>query len=350
MNKKEVFKILIISTLTVLFAAALIKSPEPFAKGIRDAMQVCIETLVPSLVMFMALSHFAAYSGLCDLFGALTGKAVKKLFNLPEISAGIILMSFIGGYPVGAKMTSLLLGEGKITKQSAKRLNLFTVNAGPAFIIGAVGNGFYGSAKIGIILYLSSLAASVTIGLLSGLVFKEKSSEAESGKYIVSSPAAAFTKAVTGAAYSVLKICVWVLFFGGVTGFISSLSESDAARLLCSFSEVTNGVKMCSQTYSLPFVSALISFGGISVMFQILSDTEKSGAGFLTLLISRSAAGVFSYIFSLLLLKAFHIDSEVFAGFSQTVGVPYSVSLSGSVCTVIMCVLAIFEVDTRKKV
>ena len=98
------------------------------AKGIRQGLSAACELLVPSLLPFMVLSSFLIRSGLSDYFGRCCGRMTRHWFRLPPETAGTILLSFIGGFPVGAKCVRLLYEQRKITAAQAEQMMLFSLS------------------------------------------------------------------------------------------------------------------------------------------------------------------------------------------------------------------------------
>ena len=81
----------------------------------------------------------------------------------------VVLLSLIGGYPMGAKSIAGLLEQGRLDRATAQRMLPFCCCAGPSFIITAVGSGMFGSAQAGILLYLVQLFVSILLGAVLGM-------------------------------------------------------------------------------------------------------------------------------------------------------------------------------------
>ena len=136
----------------IVFAGVcLIFLRDAVADGIRNALALSGEILIPSLLPFMVLSAFSAEVWNTEP-GSSAGVLMKKLFRLPAECLQVMFFGFTGGYPVGMSIAGRLYEKGSISKAEAEYLSCFCVNAGPAFIIGAVGNGILSSKKIGYIL------------------------------------------------------------------------------------------------------------------------------------------------------------------------------------------------------
>ena len=89
-------------------AAALLFYPTQAAAGAKRGIGYCVDILIPSLFPFMALSVFVVKSGLAASMGRLTAGPCRILFGLPGSAAAAIVMSMVGGYPVGARAVAAL--------------------------------------------------------------------------------------------------------------------------------------------------------------------------------------------------------------------------------------------------
>lgn len=57
-------------------------------------------------------------------------------------------------------------------QNEAERMLAFTNNSGPLFIIGTVGILLFGNTSIGILLFITHLLSSITVGLILGICSK----------------------------------------------------------------------------------------------------------------------------------------------------------------------------------
>ncbi len=146
---------------------ALLLFGADISQGVRCGLAVCGEVVIPSLFPFMVLANFIASGNGADYLSKPFSGAVKWLFRLPEKAVASVLLSFIGGYPVGAALASKLYTRREITLCDAECMLTFAVNASPAMVIFAVGNGMLGSAQLGSLLYGVHILAAV----INGIVF-----------------------------------------------------------------------------------------------------------------------------------------------------------------------------------
>ena len=91
---------------------------------------------------------------------------MKPLFNVNGACSFAFIMGIISGYPVGAKLACKFRKENICSKEECERLLSFTNNSGPLFIIGSVGISMFGNSTIGILLFITHLLASISVGFL----------------------------------------------------------------------------------------------------------------------------------------------------------------------------------------
>lgn len=78
------------------------------SKGAENGIGLCLSTLVPSLFPFMVLASYITDSGLAEKIGRHLSWLTKPLFGLDGCFASAIILSLVGGYPVGAKTVNSL--------------------------------------------------------------------------------------------------------------------------------------------------------------------------------------------------------------------------------------------------
>ena len=127
MKKKRLktLQILLSAFGAAAFGGGILIAPQAASQGVRDGLTLCGQVVIPSLFPFLALSSFLVQSGLAQRAGHLLEPITKLLFRLPGAAGSAILMSLIGGYPVGARMTVQLLDAALITQKQAQRMLFF---------------------------------------------------------------------------------------------------------------------------------------------------------------------------------------------------------------------------------
>lgn len=234
-----------------------------------DAVTVCLEVIIPTLLPFIILSSYLSdriigYTNRpIDLFG--------RIFHIPSGFESIYFIGLISGYPIGAKNIADLYHSGKMSKQCANRLMLFCCNAGPAFIIGMTANMFR-AWYISALLFFTHILSSILVAVITPKL-EESATETPVTQPIT------FVKSLEKAAVTLPVICCWVIFFRIVLSmfrhYTSGYLSSEVTVLLTGLLEMTNGILFAADlpVEGMRFVisAGIVSFGGICVLMQTAS-------------------------------------------------------------------------------
>ena len=295
---------------------ALLADPQAALEAARNGLELCGNVIVPSLFPFFVLSSLVVDLGLAGYLGRLLEGAMRPLFRVNGACACALALGFIGGYPVGARTAISLYQNGMCTRTEAQRLLAFCNNSGPAFILGVVGAGVFGSGTIGLLLYLVHVSASLLVGLLFRFYRPEEGPRRgrfQGAQFQTASFPVAFTHSVTGALSSTLNICAFILFFTvtirmlslagvltGLAGLLSALfgplgfSQSWAQRLLTGVLEVSSGVSSLtdgSLSGRLSMAAFMLGWAGLSVHCQVMAFLGDSGLSLRTYLAGKLLHG-----------------------------------------------------------
>ena len=233
------------------------------------------------------------------------------------IGAIAVVLGFVGGYPLGAKTALELYRQGLCTKTETERLLAFCNNSGPAFILGVVGAGIFGSGQIGLLLYASHCVAS----LLTGLLFRFYGHEDQRAKatsypkpIAATTIPAAFTNGVLRSFSNLLNICAFVIFFSALLQLMSyfgvftaiarllslmGVSSRYAPQLVAGLLELTSGVSslggVASSAGSISMAAFMLGWAGLSVHCQVLCFLIDSGLSARTYLLGNGLDSVMNY-------------------------------------------------------
>ncbi|MBQ6273778.1 MAG: sporulation protein [Oscillospiraceae bacterium] len=290
---KQKFPILAALCALFLLAAASDTAIERAAYGLR----LCWELILPSLFPFFVLSSLLSRLGFPRLAGRKLAPLARRLFHTSGAGVTALLIGLTGGYPLGAAYVAELEERGEIGPGEGGRLLGFCNNSGPAFLVGAIGTGVFGSARAGLLLYLSHALAAV----LGGLLLRSRTGPDAPELAPPLSPQPSFPRALSEAVRqsvpALLNVCGFVVFFTVFCGFLDAagfldalaarlshlpgLGEQQARALLLGFWELGGGVGALRglplTPGNLALAAALVGWGGVSVQFQtlaVLADSE----------------------------------------------------------------------------
>lgn len=299
---------------------AMVLAPQKAMEGARSGLALCGNVIIPSLFPFLILSSLVVELGMAARLGRAMGPVMRPLFRVNGSCACALALGFIGGYPVGARTAISLYRNKLCSRTEAQRLLAFCNNSGPAFIFGVVGAGVFGSGRIGVLLYIIHVSASLCVGLIarffgSGVPDTRHHSTPAFQTVRVSS---AFTDSIKTAFFSVLNICAFVVFFAVVLRLLSlcglmdiavrlltlppsPLSPVTARQLLTGLVELSSGVTALTGGAALPMAAFMLGWAGLCVHCQVLSFLADSGLSALPYLLGKVLHGLFSALFASLL-------------------------------------------------
>ena len=119
--------------------------------------------IIPSVFPYLIISQYISNSNFTQ---KIPSGIISFIFGIKKCSIKAILCSTFCGYPSGAVCARNLYENGEIDINEAQRLICYTNNAGPLFLISAVGTSILGSTKDGVVIYLIQLVSSLVYGIV----------------------------------------------------------------------------------------------------------------------------------------------------------------------------------------
>ena len=328
------------SAIAVTFVLLMLIYPSAATSGATKGLILCAQIIIPSLFPVCAIVLFIFSCGLQELISKIGG---GKFRNFTDLFL-IFLASFTGGYPVGAIMISEAYNEKRLNKKDAEKLLFSCVNAGPAFIILAVGGGIFNSPKIGRLLFISSAISSIII-FIATFPFNKKAADMPQPTEKINIYDS-FVNSVYKATTSVLSICGYVVLYSAAAGVLMSLPDRfGIIKTVLPFLEVTNGVVLINKN---PIIAAfLIGFGGICVHFQVLSNSSVFGPSLIKFELSRIIHGTLNAAVFMIILKVLGIALPTISNGVSFTGKAFYLSLAEGIALCLLSVALIFSLKDK---
>ncbi len=362
-------KTLVITLTAGAAVAALLIFSGAVTEGVKSGLTSAAQILIPSLFPFMVISSFLIRSGALDRPARLLAPINGFLFRLPRDASVALILSFLGGFPVGAKCVRLLYDEGKIDSAQAEQMMTFCVCSGPAFLVTGVGTLLLHESLLGLILYLSQVLSGIILGIVSGRIYSHKkgisSKESHRSKAPKAkvSPLEAFVMSCSDGAVSIIGLSAMVALFGviislcevmGISELLSGMLGALGAdiplsqNILYVILEVT---RACSSIGSggcpLWLFSFAVGFGGLCVHFQIFSILGDIPLSKLRFFVFRLMNAFLSSVIVYIVCLFYQPDREAsltLGGFELEYG---AVSATGAAALVLMCVIFVLSLRIR---
>ncbi|MBP3501814.1 MAG: sporulation protein [Oscillospiraceae bacterium] len=244
------------------------------AQAVRDALALCVQSVIPALFPFFVVSSLFIDLGCAAVLGRSLAPIMRRLFGVSGAGGTAFLLGIIGGYPVGGRTAGELYRSGQCEREECERLLAFCNNAGPSFILGIAGLGCFGSVRVGAWLYLIHVGAAVMVGLL----FRSTSRQmGRPEKTETPRRADALIEAVRGGAMSMVSICAFVVFFLVILRLFSRFTGIQHGAIL-GIVEMTNGIlRLANDRRGFIWAAGLLGWGGLSVHCQTAAVLSGSG-------------------------------------------------------------------------
>ena len=293
----------------LLCGAGLLCYSKAVSAAMTQALALCVQVLLPSLFPFFVLSSMFISTGVIQRLSPRLEKPFQWLFGLPGSFGAALLLGAAGGYPVGAKTIATLYQQGQCSRRDAEKALRFCNNAGPAFLISAVGASLLQDPHAGLKLY----AVHVLSALIIGFIYRKNTDHVKyhcitADHMRNTATISLFLRAVTDAFSSFLNVSAFVLIFSVISTMLQQLPLIDSLHclpgggilwygLLAGFLELTSGVACLTQgvlpsSILLPALSFLCGWGGCSVQFQTISLLHDAGLSCRQYLKSKLLQGI----------------------------------------------------------
>lgn len=234
--------------------------------GMGEGIKLCLYTLIPSLFPFIVLGSLITEATLGASIPCL--RPVAKLFRIPEGAESLLMVGFLGGYPIGAQAVAAAYQKGQLNQSEAEKLTLICNNPGPAFLFGVLGSMIDNRRSLWLLWGIQIISA-----LLISLIIPGEIRPIPSVKKDNTTP---FPELLVKASKSMLNICSCVVFFRMVLEFLQRWilwAIPDIWIVVISgILELSNGCLLLATvedpSLRLVLASGLLCFGGICVWMQ----------------------------------------------------------------------------------
>jgi sporulation integral membrane protein YlbJ len=344
-------KSFILALAVSLLALSLIAFPQESVAASLRGLNMWLEIVFPSLLPFFIVSEMLIGFGVVRFIGVLLEPFMRPLFRVPGVGGFVWAMGMASGFPAGAKLTTRLRQEGQLTKIEAERLASFTNSSNPLFIFGAVSVGFFGNAKLGIMLAAAHYLGNITVGFIMRFYGKDEMKKETKKKNI--SLKAAFTAlhktriednrpigkllgdAVMSSVQTLLMIGGFIIlfsvlnqllfllhitpFFANTVTFLFQLihmPDELSIPFISGLFEITLGSQLISEAKNTALMeqavltSLILGFSGLSVHAQVASILAQTDINFKPFFIARILQGGFAAVYTFLLWQPLY--TEVF--------------------------------------
>ncbi len=332
MKKAKNIPIVLLYVLSISLMAYCIFHAATAKNAVFQGIQRCLNVLVPSLFVTMAMSGLLIKCGFISSAGKLVSPVSRLIFGIEGESALIFLLSQICGYPVGARLLKIQFDDGRLSKKEAELLSCVCFGSGGAFVFGCTAS----DRRIGWLMLFSTFASNVLMLLLLRPLLKKYRSVPQPQEN-PDFPGNILIESVASAGKGMFEICCCVILFSVISAMLS-VSGTAAA-----FLDVTALGNLSGA--SVPMLTGLLAFGGICVFLQI-SAIFRGKLSIVPIILARICAGLVSFGICRLMLPIF-LSGEA-AVWASSVSLTSHSSPMPSLILIIMIIFVIGEAEKIK--
>ncbi len=275
---------------------------------ISYSLKVWVHNLIPSMFPFFVVSDILLCYHVSEYIPKFIVKFFSKVFNVSNTIIVVFFLSMLSGMPNNARIIAMMLRNNEISLDDANHVLIFTHFPNPSFVFSVVGVFFLHNSYYGIIIYISIILGNLILGFITRnyinhyhIDYTKKSSKSQNISLV-------FIQAVRRSIDSLLLILGIITCFLICSAIIiSKLSFSSYTNaIIQGIFEITMGIKAISNLgisdlYKVVISAMLISFGGISVHMQIISQIIDTDISYHTFFLARIFHAILSGIISFII-------------------------------------------------
>lgn len=318
-----------------LFVICLILFSSSNIEAAKKGLNLWASSVLPSLFPFFVATELLSKTELPHLFGKIFNKFMKPCFNIRGEGSFALIMGWLSGYPVGAKIAANFRKENICSKTECERILSFTNNSGPLFIVGTVGISMFGNSSIGLLLLITHILGCLTVGFIFRFWHRKqnninKSFINKSNRSIIQLPnfGEILSSSIANSISTILSIGGFVVLFSVIISILQhskviipiinlisfifdfcGIEKAFAEPLFFGILEITNGIFSISNIHikaisiNIILTAFLLGFGGLSILMQVLSITSKTDLSIKPYIYGKILHGVFSAFYTFLLIN-----------------------------------------------
>ncbi len=287
---QNIFRLLYMA-LGIYLTALLLRFPALSLQYASTGLNLWFQKMIPTLLPFMILSGILIRMNLTEGVVRLIHPFLRFLFRTSPNGSYTLIMGFLCGFPMGARIVGELYGSGKLSHWEAERLLAFCNNIGPIYFFSfalpmlgierAVGPFLimyglpllYGFMLMRVLPYFRWMRQTKMTGLVNcGQPTGTPQTSGLAAKPAQPSLLAAADEAILSGLLGIAKLGGYMVFFNLLNILFVPFSHLSPMilGLYNTILEITSGIDRCGQSFPY-IVLILLPFGGFSCIGQTYS-------------------------------------------------------------------------------
>ncbi len=260
--------------------------PDVIASGCSLGLNLWYTAVLPSLLPFMIVSGLLVRTGMFRYLAPIYAPFFKKLFRISEEGCYAVLLGFLCGFPMGAKVIADLVRENHISAEEGAYLLGFCNNVSPAFFLNYVCLLKLGCSSVPWQLVLLFYMLPVLYGLISRSFYHfSQSAPAKKQAPLHRLDFPMLDACIMDGFSTITRLGGYIMLFTIFVQFLKLLPLSASAlAVIGAVFEISSGIDQLSASIVQPglrtaLICADAAFGGLCICAQtqsVLAGTPLS--------------------------------------------------------------------------
>ncbi len=258
----------------VFFFFVTVTNAEACRSAVVNSAKTCLYSIFPTVFPFMVLSDFLA-SAFSDTQSGRSA-LLWRIFGISPCMKPALICGNVCGFPIGVRMASKMFSDGKITKEELENAIGLVNNPSAPFVISAIGACMLKSVRDGILLYISIIAATITVGMLVNKKCSNIKFQGNNSRQYFN-----ISESIKNAGLSCIAVFSYIIFFSYLSCVLSFLvRDTYLSAMISALIEVGSGSAMIGalglpRSAALPLIALALGFSGFSVHMQAFGLLPK---------------------------------------------------------------------------
>ena len=288
--------------LIVLFFAWMLCFPKETFIGASNGLLLWFQTILPTLLPFMIVSNLLIYTNSVYYISKILKPFIQKTFRVSDQASYAVLVGFLCGYPMGAKVVADFIRAKLISQQEGRYLLSFCNNTSPMFIVSFIVMQNFKDES----LLLWTLAILMLTPILCSFIVRRfyKIDSAEQRGYNSDNKKlhfdfSIFDSCIMNGFETITKIGGYIILFSILFTLCAKLPTTWLLPTL----EISNGIPWIinsglNLSFTYPLVLALASFGGFCAVAQTYSMIQETGIPIFPYIIQKLITALVTSLFA----------------------------------------------------
>lgn len=263
----------------LLFLSMLCFPQETFT-GASNGLLLWFQIILPSLLPFIILSNLLIKTNSAHYISQALKPLIKPFFRVSHPACYAILIGFLCGYPMGAKVIADLITTNQITEKEGQYLLSFCNNTSPMFIISFIVMQNFQNKS----LLAGTIAILLFSPMLCSFLFRKFYPSKNESAVIGTETSRTFCfhfemldDSIMNGFDTITRVGGYIILFS----ILFLLGANLPIRWFLPFLEISNGIPYIMTwdlplKFSYPLTLSLTSFGGICAIAQTYSMIQNT--------------------------------------------------------------------------